>query len=106
MNERIEADVTIVGAGPAGSTLAALLAGAGLRVVLADKARFPRDKVCGEFLSYDALPLLDWLEVTPILEAAGATRISRCRIVGSARQYEFALPVEARGVSRSAVHGP
>ena len=98
--DRISTDAFIVGAGPAGSTLAALLAGAGVSVVIADKSKFPRDKVCGEFLSYDALPLLDFLGVTPLLDDAGATRISSCRVIGSTTTYEFSLPRAARGVSR------
>lgn len=44
-------DVVIAGAGPAGSAAAAVLAAAGLRVALVDKARFPRDKLCGGLLS-------------------------------------------------------
>ena len=40
-------DVAIVGAGPAGSTAAYRLANAGARVLLLDKATFPRDKSCG-----------------------------------------------------------
>lgn len=43
-------DVAIVGAGPAGSALAIRLATAGHRVVLLDRARFPRDKVCGDYI--------------------------------------------------------
>lgn len=93
-------DVAIVGAGPAGATLAALLAGRGVRVALIDRDRFPRDKVCGEFLSYDALPVLAPLGVLDELDRAGAPRIDRCRIIGSRRTYEFALPHAARGVSR------
>lgn len=46
-----EYDVLIVGAGPAGAACALALAESGLRAVLLDKARFPRDKVCG-----DAIP--------------------------------------------------
>ena len=44
-------DVAVVGAGPAGSAAAAVLAQAGLKVSLVDKARFPRDKLCGGLLS-------------------------------------------------------
>jgi flavin-dependent dehydrogenase len=51
-------DALIVGAGPAGATAARLLARAGWDVVLAEKADFPRRKVCGEFLSAATLPLL------------------------------------------------
>jgi hypothetical protein len=40
-------DVCIVGAGPAGATCSYYLAKAGLKVILFDKAHFPRDKVCG-----------------------------------------------------------
>lgn len=92
-------DVAVIGAGPAGSTLAALLAQKGVRVALYDRDTFPRDKLCGEFLSYDALPLLDALGVTKAIDEANAPRITRCRVVG-ARTYEFALPHAARGVSR------
>ena len=40
-------DVIISGAGPAGSTLARLLAKKGMQVLLLDKAKFPRQKLCG-----------------------------------------------------------
>jgi len=96
----VEVDVAIVGAGPAGSTLAALLAQRGVRVALLDREAFPRDKLCGEFLSYDALPVLAPLGIVDAIDAAGAPHITRGRIVGSRRTYEFALPCAARGVSR------
>lgn len=89
----------VIGAGPAGSTLAALLASRGVSVALYDKEAFPRDKLCGEFLSYDALPVLEPLGVLDAIDAAGAPRIDHCRVVG-ARTYEFAFPHPARGVSR------
>lgn len=88
-------DVAIVGAGPAGSTLAAILARRGVRVALIDRDQFPRDKLCGEFLSYDALPLLHRLGVT-----FDAPAIARCRVVARHRTYEFDFPAAARGVSR------
>jgi menaquinone-9 beta-reductase len=96
----VEVDLAVIGAGPAGSTLAALLAPRGVRVALYDRDVFPRDKLCGEFLSYDALPVLEPLGVLDEIDRAGAPVIERCRIVGSARTYEFALPEPSRGVSR------
>ena len=96
----MEVDVAIVGAGPAGSTLAALLAQRGARVALLDRDAFPRDKLCGEFLSYDALPVLEPLGVLAAIDNAGAPQITNCRVVGSRRTYDFALPHAARGVSR------
>lgn len=47
-------DVLVVGGGPAGAATATHLARRGYHVVLADKARFPRDKVCGEAISPEA----------------------------------------------------
>lgn len=96
----VKTDVAIVGAGPAGSTLASLLARRGLTVALIDRDGFPRDKLCGEFLSYDALPILDALGVTGALDQRDAPQISSCRIIGRRAVYEFGLPRPARGVSR------
>ncbi len=50
----MKADVVVVGAGPAGSAAAAVLARAGAVVVIADRAVFPRDKICGDGLLPDA----------------------------------------------------
>ncbi len=54
-------DVAVVGAGPAGSAAAITAARHGLRVVCLDKARFPRDKTCGDGLTAYALRLLEQL---------------------------------------------
>jgi geranylgeranyl reductase family protein len=60
-------DVVVVGAGPAGSTTAYRLASAGRRVLLLDKARFPRDKPCGGGLTGRALRQLP-VSVEPVVE--------------------------------------
>jgi geranylgeranyl reductase family protein len=60
-------DALVVGAGPAGSHLAYLLARAGRRVALLDKQRFPRDKVCGGGVSRKSLALLD-LDLAPVAQ--------------------------------------
>jgi geranylgeranyl reductase family protein len=51
-------DALVIGAGPAGTTIARILAGRGYRILLADKRPFPRDKVCGDGLIPDALNAL------------------------------------------------
>ena len=51
-------DVLVVGAGPAGSIAAVVLARAGARVALLDKAQFPRDKACGDFIGPRGLQVL------------------------------------------------
>ncbi|MDD5200178.1 MAG: geranylgeranyl reductase family protein [Terrimicrobiaceae bacterium] len=56
-------DAIIVGAGPAGSVCAAHLAQAGRRVLLIEKARFPRDKVCGDCLNPSVWKVLDRLNL-------------------------------------------
>jgi flavin-dependent dehydrogenase len=75
------ADVVVVGAGPAGAATAILLAEAGHDVVLLDRARFPRDKVCGEYLSPEGSRILDRLGVLKAVEAAGARPLRGMRIV-------------------------
>ena len=65
-------DVVIVGAGPAGSFAALLLARAGVRVTLCDRARFPRDKLCGDTINPGALAVLRrQLDLSALEERAG-----------------------------------
>ena len=56
-------DVAIVGAGPAGSTCAAFCAAAGLRTVIIEREKFPREKVCGDCLNPACWPVLERLDV-------------------------------------------
>jgi geranylgeranyl reductase family protein len=54
----VKTDVVVIGAGPAGSAAALVLARHGVRVVLVDRHEFPRDKACGDALIPDALQAL------------------------------------------------
>lgn len=64
-------DIAIVGAGPAGALAGAILARAGLKVRLFDRARFPRHKLCGDTLNPGALDVLRrHFDVTPLIESS------------------------------------
>jgi len=59
-------DVIVIGAGPAGSTAAYLLAANGCKVLIIDKATFPRDKPCGGLLTLKSIRLLEDIFATPV----------------------------------------
>jgi geranylgeranyl reductase family protein len=73
------ADALVIGAGPAGSAAARILASSGARVILADRYGFPRDKVCGDALIPDALQALADLGVRDRVLAA-SRRLERLRV--------------------------
>ena len=67
-------DVVIAGAGPAGSTAGYLLAGLGFRVLLLEKAEFPRYRI-GESLTPSILPVLDFVKLRERVESGGFLRM-------------------------------
>ncbi len=75
-------DVIVAGGGPAGAATATHLARAGRAVLLLERARFPRDKPCGEFLSPPVRGLLQELGVYPAVLAAGTDRAPAARTAG------------------------
>lgn len=84
--------MAVVGAGPAGTAAAITLAGLGLRVTVVDRARFPRDKCCGDGLTTAALRHLDELGLDPA-EVGSWQRVQDARIrVPNGRLASFALP--------------
>lgn len=71
-------DVLVVGGGPAGSVAALVLARAGARVALVDKARFPRDKACGDLVGPRGVQLLDDLGI----KIPGSRQVGDMIVVG------------------------
>src|SRR5262249_52044018 len=68
----VTTDVIVVGAGAGGAATAILVAEHGLSVRLLDRARFPRPKICGEYLSPEAPRLLDRLGALKAVDAAAS----------------------------------
>jgi len=86
-----DADVIVVGAGPSGSTTAYYLAQAGLNVLLIEKSRFPRDKVCGDGLTPRAVKSLVAMGID-VSEEAGWLRNKGLRVIGGGMRLELPWP--------------
>lgn len=86
-----DADVIVVGAGPAGSAAAHYCAAAGLDVILMEKSSFPRDKICGDGLTPRAVGELERMGV-PTREEDGWIRNIGLRAVAGGRSFEFPWP--------------
>jgi menaquinone-9 beta-reductase len=91
-------DALIVGGGLAGGALAARLAAAGRDVVLLERESGPHDKVCGEFLSREAMVYLNASGIDPL--ALGAQRIDTVRLASGPRIATVSLPFPALSLSR------
>lgn len=83
-------DALVIGAGPAGSVTARELARRGCRVLLADKASFPRPKVCGCCLNGAAIRTLERLGLRHVLN--GARPLDHLRLAAGSRTATLGLP--------------
>jgi menaquinone-9 beta-reductase len=85
-------DVVVIGAGPAGALASLDLARRGLRVLLVEKRRFPRWKVCGACFNGQAQAALASVGQGDLLESLGGLRLRRLRLGLGGRQASCALP--------------
>jgi menaquinone-9 beta-reductase len=99
MDER--ADVVVVGAGPAGTAAAVTLARAGLDVIVLDRARFPRDKICGDGLTTGALRLLERLGFER--SSVPSWQVMEDVVVRSPSGHEIVFPLPRDGGTFAAV---
>jgi flavin-dependent dehydrogenase len=97
-----DAEVLVVGGGPAGSSIAFALAKAGVDVLLIDRARFPRPKPCAEYLSPEASRILSDMGALDAVEATGAAALAGIRVRapnGAVIAGDFAASHGFRGFS-------
>jgi len=96
-------DVLIAGAGPAGAIAALVLARAGVRVMLFDRARFPRDKLCGDTINPGALAILQRLGIAEV--ASGGLSVDGMIVTGESGvrcQARYGGGVHGRALRRCA----
>lgn len=104
MNElrQVTTDIAIIGGGLAGLVSAIHLGRAGLSVTLIEKNEYPKHKVCGEYISNEVLPYLQWLGADPM--GIGAKQINRFLLSTTrGRTIETKLPLGGFGISRFAL---
>lgn len=87
----------IIGAGPAGSAAAILLAHAGWAVALVERQRFPRRKVCGECVAASNLPLFDLLGIGEAFAANAGPALRRVTLLRKRHQVSADLPAADNG---------
>lgn len=95
---RSDSEVLVIGGGPAGSMLAIRLASGGRRVTLIERESVAHDKVCGEFLSREAIHYLQQTGIDPL--ALGAHVIRTIRLSSGNTVVSAPLPFQAFSLSR------
>ena len=92
-------DLIIIGAGPAGAAAAITAARGGAKVIVFDKAKYGRDKVCGDGLTPRAVGALNDLNI----DMAGAHKIQGLRMIAGKRERELDWPTTQKFPSHGAV---
>jgi flavin-dependent dehydrogenase len=90
--------VVVAGGGLSGAAVAAMLAAAGRQVVVVEREALPVDKICGEFVSAEAIGYLDRIGLD--VQALGGHTITRFRLVLGHRMVQCDLPFTGLGLSR------
>src|SRR3954469_17236171 len=99
-----EFDAIVVGGGPAGASAAIHLAARGARVLLAERERFPREKLCGEFISPECLSHFERLGVLEGMESAGGAEVTETVFYAPSGRA-LSVPSEGVGGARTSALG-
>jgi menaquinone-9 beta-reductase len=98
-------DAVVVGGGPAGTSAAIHLATGGARVLLLEQKKFPRAKLCGEFISPECLEHFRRLGVAESMGHAGGAHLSET-VFYSRRGASVSVPSEWFGAAPAVALGP
>ena len=93
-------DAIVIGAGPAGSTAALLLARAGWSIAIVEKSSFPRRKVCGEFISATSMPLLHELGVLDDFLHQAGPEVRRVGLFAKDATLAAPMPQPANAIAK------
>ena len=93
-------DAIVIGAGPAGSTAALLLARAGWSIAIVEKSSFPRRKVCGEFISATSMPLLHELGVLDDFLHQAGPEVRRVGLFARDTTLSAPMPQPANAIAK------
>lgn len=94
-------DLIVIGGGPAGTSAAITAARGGSRVLLLERGRFPRHKVCGEFISAESLALLKWLLAGAKQDLLDQSlRLSESRVLLDGRCLRIPIDPPAASIAR------
>jgi menaquinone-9 beta-reductase len=98
-NSRTNFDLAVIGGGPAGTSAAITAARAGARVLLLERGKLPRQRVCGEFVSAESIDLLEQLlNSSPLLKHA--LRIPDARLFFDGRAISTSVEPPAASIAR------
>src|SRR5690349_12505982 len=93
-------DVIIIGGSLAGASCARELARLGVDAIALERDTFPREKVCGGFLSPNAVDRLEELGLLNAVRAAGAVEIDHARMTANDQQFQMPFRRKGLGISR------
>ena len=105
MGQSLDAEVIVVGGGPAGASTAHALAREGVDVLVLDRAKFPRDKTCAEYLSPQASRVLSDMNVLDEIERSSPAHLAGMKVRAPNGQYAYGEFASTHGFRGFRDHG-